>query len=76
MNNNRRKILDKIIVKLEEIASDIESVCDEEQECYDNLPESFQYSERGEAMDVAIDYMQEAIDDLNEAADALREAMG
>lgn len=44
----------------------MEEVKDEEQEAYDNLPESFQYGERGEQMQEYIDSMDEAYENLEE----------
>lgn len=71
MNKIRRKELARIIEKLEaldalraEIQEEIESVMDEEQEAFDNMPEGLQESERGEQMQEYIDAMQYAMDDL------------
>lgn len=47
MNSERRKRLAKICEQLEEIQVEIQAIADEEQECYDNLPESLQYAELG-----------------------------
>lgn len=78
MNNQRRKQI-RIIEKnidtayntcdeffIGSIISDIEDVLMEEESCYDNLPESLQYSERAYKMEVAIDNLQEAIDVLED----------
>ena len=51
MNKNRRKAIGDIYDKLIDIQSDLECIRDEEQEAFDNLPESIQYSERGERME-------------------------
>ena len=40
-------------------------VRDEEQEAFDNLPESFQCSERGEAMEEYIYTMEEVLEALD-----------
>ena len=40
MNKARRKQLEEIVNALDEQKSVIESVCEEEQEAFDNLPES------------------------------------
>ena len=55
MNNVRRKELRTIIQKIEVIQSDLEQVRDEEQECFDNLPEGIADSERGEKFEECID---------------------
>ena len=77
MNNQRRKQIKNIEKNIDiaynnpsdeffinGIISDIEDVLMEEESCYDNLPESLQYSERAYKMEVAIDNLQEAIDTL------------
>lgn len=60
MNKARRSDIQKIIERLEEIRDDIEAVKDEEEEAYENLPESLQESERGES--------SEAVCSLKESA--------
>ena len=49
-----------------------ELVKDEEQECYDNLPEGLQNAERGEQMQENVDNLEEFIGYLEEV-DALEE---
>ena len=63
MNAQRRKAIDAITDKLLELKEELESLRDEE--CYDNLPESLQYSERGEAMEENVSDMDEACDELD-----------
>lgn len=72
MNKLRRKSLAEVIAKLEELDSlrqeameMLQQVIDEEQEAYDNMPESLQYSERGEQLQEYIDSMQGVYDDLD-----------
>lgn len=65
MNAQRRKAIDAITDKLLELKEELESLRDEEQECYDNLPESLQYSERGEAMEENVSDLDEACDELD-----------
>lgn len=57
MNADRRK-------KLDQIKNDLQLVIEDEQAAYDNLPESFQNGEKGDAMQTAIDSMQTALDEL------------
>ena len=61
MNKNRRKQLGKIATQLEEIESQITYLCDEEQEAFDNLPESLQYADKGEQKTEAIDEIENII---------------
>lgn len=66
MNNVRRKRLAEAIDLINQAKGILEEVKDEEQEAYDNLPESFQYGERGEQMQEYIDSMDEAYENLEE----------
>ncbi len=75
MNKQRRKQLSDITEKIEELQCDISALADEEEEAYDNLPESLQDGERGEKMQEAIDNMRYAYDNLQEAYDNIMEAM-
>lgn len=89
MNKVRRKTLESIQEKLkgfrsetdflggvlEEFREDIESVMEDEEMAYDNLPESLQDAERGENMQSAIDAMGNAIDSVDEAISALENAI-
>lgn len=84
MNNQRRKELEKIIARIEDVRSEIEEikdaiemVRDEEEVAYDNLPESIQDSDRGQAMQDAInalDYVDLDFD-FDDAIDNIREAI-
>ena len=73
MNNTRRKAIMKIAERLEELKTDFELLRDEEQEAFDNMPESIQESERGEQMQEAIDALDEACCSIDEAIDRLGE---
>ena len=75
MNKQRRKELDTIYRKIEDLMQDLETVCGDEQDAYDNLPESFQESDRGETMYNAIDNMESALSSLGEAMDYILEAV-
>lgn len=58
MNNDRRNRIRKLISQLEDIRDEIENILSEEQEAFDNMPEGFQESERGEKMQEAINYLE------------------
>ena len=47
MNKERRNALYKIVNALDEKSKELEKIRDEEQDCYDNLPEGLVDSERG-----------------------------
>lgn len=69
MNNDRRKIIRKIIATLNEVKSDIETVGEEERDYFDNMPENFQDSERGERADEAATELEDLafeFDDITE----------
>lgn len=76
MNNDRRKRiraeltnLEKAMGLLSDIKSALEDIRDEEQEAYDNMPESFQNGDKGEAAQAAIGELDSAIDALDGALD-------
>lgn len=73
MNIERRKAITEIHQKLEEIMSCLDNLRDEEQEAYDNMPEPFQDSERGEAMYEAIYNLEYAYNSIEEANGYLEE---
>lgn len=52
--------------RCEELHDRLSSVKEDEVEAKDNLPESLQYSERGEAMDTAIQCMEDAMEAMLE----------
>lgn len=89
MNKARRKELTNLKDLIEEIKTDmqevkdridewkcdIESVKDEEEEAYDNLPESLQGSARGEIMQEAIADMETAMDGADTVIGNLEESI-
>lgn len=75
MNAQRRKSIQEVIDQLEEIKSTIETLNDEEQEAYDNLPENLQGSERGEAMSEAADNLDSAFNSMDEVLEYLTAAI-
>ena len=75
MNKDRRKRLEGIYEKLIEIYEELDAIIDEEQEAYDNMPESLQDSEKGERMYEGIDSLESARDDINNAATTIEEVI-
>jgi len=71
MNAKRRKAIDKIVSKLEELQADLEWVREEEQDAYDNTPESLQESDRYAESEEAISAMEDADGSIQEAIDYL-----
>ena len=75
MNAQRRKAISKLIEQIEGIQQDIEMYKDEEEECYYNLPDSIQESERGEAMQDAISQLDDAYNSLDDVISYLEDAI-
>lgn len=73
MNAQRRKRIDALIVKMQEISTEIEELQSEERDAFDNLPESIQYSERGEQMERSADSLEEAQSDIDSIINNLEE---
>lgn len=71
MNSKRRKELASIAEALAELQVRLESVIEDEQEAYDNMPEGLQMSERGESMDEGIGILNDVSYSLQEAAENL-----
>lgn len=67
MNAKRRKELEKVIELIEDAKNKLEALKDEEQEAFDNMPESLQYSEKGERMEEIISNLDDSLSDLESA---------
>lgn len=74
MNNERREQIAKAIELLNEAQGLIESAKDEEQEYFDNMPESFQSGEKGEKAEGAIGDLESAFDSITDAISNLETA--
>lgn len=72
MNKIRRTKIKEQIEAMEIIKSNIEDILSEEQDAFDNMPESLQYSERGETSQDAIDSLDNAISSLEDALEELQ----
>lgn len=73
MNNNRRKRITEAMEHLSLAREILEVVRDEEQEAFDNLPESLQEGERGQKMEEAADALDTAVSDLEDMESSLEE---
>lgn len=72
MNAAQRKRIATILSELETLRGSVEELQGEEQDKYDNMPESLQSSDRGESMEEDIECLTTAADSLQEAIDALQ----
>lgn len=79
MNKSRRNELSKIIRRLNTmqdkedlygLIDELDTLKDEEQDYYDNIPENLQNSQRAQDSEQAIDNLEEALDLLNEVYNA------
>ena len=74
MNNIRRSQITDIMENLSSLQTSIEELLEEEQEAFDNLPDGIQDSERGEAIQTAIDNLEEAVSNCEELLNNLEMA--
>lgn len=86
MNNERRKAIritlrsidrakDCIKEILDDINKQIQSIQYDEEEAFDNLPESFQDGVKGDAIQEAIDTLQDSSDVLNLVVEGINEKL-
>lgn len=73
MNKIRRNQLNEAMKLLYQAQEIIEACKDEEEDAFDNLPESIQSSERGETMEDYITYMEDALGSIADAIDSADE---
>lgn len=73
MNNDRRKTIDSLIREandlkgqIDSLQEQVEAVLDEEREYFDNMPESLQQGERGQAAEEAVSALEEAANMLGD----------
>jgi hypothetical protein len=92
MNKDRRNALRALVSQLadavnigilSEVREEIDSIRDEEQDYFDNMPEGLQSGDKGSvaeaaisAMDAAMDSIDQVIDALADATDSIGEAQG
>jgi predicted phage gp36 major capsid-like protein len=74
MNKERRKKIADLILQLQAVQSDIEELQAEEQDCFDNLTEGLQATERGEKMEATAESLSEAGEAVDEVISALEAA--
>lgn len=78
MNAARRKQITEAVAaileargKIEDARGEIASAKDEEQDYYDNMPESIQQGEKGSAAETVIEELDEMLNTLDEVLDAI-----
>lgn len=75
MNVKRRKEIDKIIATLEDAREKISNLRDEEEEAFNNLPESLQDADKGQDMQAAFGALESADDGFDDIIGYLEEAI-
>lgn len=73
MNKTRRQQLRKWLEDMENIKSELEAICSDEQDYFDNMPENLQGSQRGCDSEEAIEQMEEAVSSIEEAISIIEE---
>jgi len=71
MNKERRERITKCIQSMVALQEELGGIECEEQEAFDNTPESLQATERGEAMEEAISQLQDAVSGLQDIINEL-----
>ena len=73
MNKTRRQQLRKWLEDMEAIKSELESICSDEQDYFDCMPENLQGSQRGCDSEEAIEQMEDAVSSIEEAISIIEE---
>lgn len=73
MNKTRRQQLRKWLEDMEEIKSELETICSDEQDYFDNMPENLQGSQRGMDAEGVIEQMEEAVSSIEDAISIIEE---
>lgn len=75
MNKQRRKDIEDVKDRIFECKVQLEAIRDEEQEYFDNMPESFQQGDKGSAVEGNISCLDDAISQLEQACENMDSAM-
>ena len=75
MNAARRKEIQAVMERLDEVATEIRRIGDDEREYYDNMPESIQSGEKGERADETASRLEEIADACDEQYNELNEVL-
>ena len=75
MNKLRRKSLQALSEKLDELKSELEDIQQQEEEYRDNIPENLQGSDRYGRADSACSDLFDAVSSIDEALDSIESAI-
>ena len=73
MNNKRRQQLRMWIERIEAIKNELESICSDEEDSFEMMPEGLKGTTNGMNSEEAIDKMNDAIVCIEEAVEAIEE---
>jgi chaperonin cofactor prefoldin len=71
MNQARRKLIQELLSKLNTAMTDLESILEDEQYYYDNIPENLQSGDKYEQTEEDISNLEDAKTSLEEAISGL-----
>ena len=71
MNNERRKHIRELQVRIEDITNDLDAIASDEEDYLNNMPENLQGSERSEQSEAAVDALKEASEAISSASSDL-----
>ena len=74
MNAKQRKQIEALSATLCDVRSQLETLQSDEQEKYDNMPESLQGGDKGSNQEEVCGDMDSAVDSISEVIDALERA--
>lgn len=75
MNKERRKQLEDCIAKLDEVQNEVDCLKDDEQEYYDNMPESLHGGEKGQNAEQCCSLLDEAVSNIQQAIKEIQSAI-
>jgi len=75
MNKQRRRAILSVIDQLGNISQEVNDIQCEEQEYYNNMPESLQSSEVGERAEEVSGILEEITDSIGELVEQLKECI-
>lgn len=73
MNQSRRNRIREIQEKLTSLTEQVELLLEEEQDAYENMPDSIKESERGEKAIRAVDILEDAKGQIEDSASTLED---
>lgn len=76
MNEIKRRALQEALSLIGRAIFITENVCDKEQDAMDNCPENLQNTDRFEAMENAVENLNEAVEGLEDAKSRIEVAIG